>query len=64
MSKTLGKYEDNGVECEAKVSDHDTYVIVYSTKVGEDIPLPESQIKIPKEIFKLICLSASGECQS
>lgn len=52
MPMSVGKYKVGGVDCEVKVSDHGTYVVVYSTVAGSDTPIPGSQANIPKEIVK------------
>lgn len=52
MLKSIGRYSIGDIECEAKVDDHGTYVTVYSTVAGEDIPISGTQINIPKEIVK------------
>lgn len=64
MPKSIGRYVVDGVECEAKMDDHGTYVTVYSTVAGEDLPISGSQVHIPKEIVKKIYSSTSGGCQS
>lgn len=52
MPLPVGKYKVGDVDCEVKVSDHETYVVVYSTVAGSDTPIPGSQANIPKEIVK------------
>lgn len=50
MVKTIGKFRVGDVDCEVKVADHKTYVVVYSTAAGSDTPIPGSQANIPKEL--------------
>lgn len=52
MPISVGKYKIGDVDCEVKVSDHGTYVIVYSTVAGSDTPISGSQVNIPKELVK------------
>lgn len=52
MPKTIGTYTVGDIECEVKVEDHGSYVIVYSTVAGSDLPISGSQTNIPKEIVK------------
>lgn len=52
MPKSIGKYIIDDIECEVKMDDHGTYVTLYSTVVGQDIPIAGTQINIPKEIVK------------
>ena len=52
MPMSVGKYKIGDVDCEVKVSDHGTYVVVYSTVAGSDAPISGSQVNIPKEIVK------------
>lgn len=63
MANIVGKYVVDGIECEVKMSDHDAYVIVYSTVSGQDTPISGSQVKITKDVVKKIYSSASGGCQ-
>ena len=51
MVKTIGKFKVGNAECEVKVADHGTYVVVYSTAAGSDTPIPGSQANIPKELI-------------
>ena len=52
MVTIIGTYKIGNVDCEVKVSDHGSYVVVYSTVVGGDTPISGSQVNIPKESVK------------